>query len=473
MSEKKYDLIAIGAGPANVFLLLELHFLGVLKGLNVLCIELGSDLKHRICPAEKNGVCRHCKNCSKKGGFSGQGAFSDGKLTLIRPDATAIPVGGKLEEVLGLDLAKAIILCTDQYYLKFGADPHIEGLENQKDKRKIINKAFLAGLQVLDNPVRHLGTEKARELYGRIYQVLVDDGVNFVFNTKVNNLIVEGNTVKGVVASDLLGKCEQEYFSDIVVSGVGRNGSEWLKSMCEQHSIMCRPGVIDIGVRYELPDSVMALANKLFYEFKVVGNLPPYGDKVRTFCMNPSGYVSVDPYDDGIFGVNGHSYKDQKSTNTNLALLVSRQFINITDPIKLGKNITESMNIIGGGNPIVQRLGDIGYRGTWPTALESNSVRPTLTSAVPGDITDVLGGRITTNIVKFIYAMDKVIPGFAGPDNLLYAVETKLYSNEVVLDSELKTSLNGFYAIGDGGGLTRGLIQASASGVQLARYLFK
>lgn len=243
--------------------------------------------------------------------------------------------------------------------------------------------------------------------------------------------------------------------------------------MCEKHSIDTKSGTIDIGVRYELSDKVMEKVNKYMYEGKFIGRPFPFKDKVRTFCQNPSGFVSSEVYDHDMALVNGHSYKDIKSTNTNLAILVSHNFTYpFKKPIEYGRNIAKNLNELGAGNVIVQRLGDI-YRGkrTWEEDLEKNSVVPTLKSAVPGDITYAIGYRTMTDILQFIKEMDKIVEGFADPANLLYAPEIKFYSNKVVIDNNFESSIKGLYSIGDGGGMTRGLMMASCAGVQMARIL--
>ena len=252
---------------------------------------------------------------------------------------------------------------------------------------------------------------------------------------------------------------------------VGRKGANWLVKMCDKHEIKTTAGTVDIGVRYELPDTVMKDVNKYMYEGKFISRPYPFRDKVRTFCQNPSGFVSTEVYDNNITLVNGHSYKERKSTNTNLAILVSHNFnYPFNRPIEYGRNVAKNLNALGNGNIVVQRLGDI-YRGkrTWEKELENNSVVPTLKSAVAGDITFALGYRTMTDILQFISSLDKVVEGFAHPDNLLYGPEIKFYSNKIDINDKFETSIKGLYSIGDGGGLTRGLMMASASGVQTAR----
>ena len=294
-------------------------------------------------------------------------------------------------------------------------------------------------------------------------------------------VLIEKNQIKGVKIRSAQYAEDEEYSNDEtitadkVVLAVGRKGANWLVKMCDKHNVKTTAGTVDIGVRYELPDSVMKDINKYMYEAKFIAKPYPFRDKVRTFCQNPSGFVSTEVYDNNITLVNGHSYKERKSTNTNLAILVSHNFeYPFNKPIEYGRNVAKNLYALGNGNIVVQRLGDI-YRGkrTWDEELKRNLVEPTLKSAVAGDITFALGYRTMTDILKFISALDKVIEGFANPNNLLYGPEIKFYSNKIVINKEFETSIKGLYSIGDGGGLTRGLMMASASGIQTARNLCK
>ena len=262
-------------------------------------------------------------------------------------------------------------------------------------------------------------------------------------------------------------KCEK------VILAVGRKGANWLVKMCDKHNIKTEAGTVDIGVRYELPDKVMENINKYMYEGKFISNPEPFRDKVRTFCQNPSGFVSTEVYDENITLVNGHSYKERKSNNTNLAILVSHKFqFPFNKPIEYGRNVAKNLNSLGNGNIVVQRLGDI-TRGkrTWEEELKKNSVVPTLKTAVAGDITFALGYRTMKDILEFIRRLDKVVEGFGHPDNLIYGPEIKFYSNKIKINNKFETSVKGLYSIGDGGGLTRGLMMASCAGVQTARNL--
>ena len=473
---KNYDIIVVGAGPSGVFLAYEMLQLDKTK--KVVLIEQGKKVENRYCPIEKIGKCTHCKPmCNITCGFSGAGAFSDGKLSLYNSEDDDFYVGGVLHEYVGVEETKKLIDYTDEIYLKFGADTRLEGVDYRDEVKKIRNKAQKEDINLVNIPIRHLGTEKSHELYAKIQKYLLDNGIDILFDTQVHDLIVENNKIKGVkirparYAYDDEYKQDEEVFADKVVLSVGRKGANWLVSMCNKHKIKTKAGTVDIGVRYELPDSVMKDINKYMYEGKFISRPYPFRDKVRTFCQNPSGFVSTEVYDNNIMLVNGHSYKEKKSTNTNLALLVSHNFEYPFDrPIEYGRNVAKNLNALGNGNIVVQRLGDI-YRGkrTWEEELKNNSVVPTLKSAVAGDITFALGYRTMTDILKFIAALDKVVEGFGHPDNLLYGPEIKFYSNKIAIDNKFETSIKGLYSIGDGGGLTRGLMMASASGVQTAR----
>lgn len=473
----KYDVIAIGMGPSSIFMAYEL--IKNKSNKKVLLIEEGKAVEKRACPIEKTGKCIHCKPfCNITSGFSGAGAFSDGKLSLYNPNDDDIYIGGDLHKYIGVEETKKLIDYTDQIYLDFGADKHLEGIDHPEEIAKLYEKAKKADLNLISIPIRHLGTEKSHELYGKIEKYLEDNGVDMKFETIVSDLIIEDNVVKGVKVKpsskiDDEDAEVEEIFADTIVVAVGRKGANWLTNICEKHNIETEPGIVDIGVRYELSDEVMKDVNKYMYEGKFIGRPYPFRDKVRTFCQNPSGFVSSEVYDNNMTLVNGHSYKEKKSTNTNLAILVSHHFSHpFNKPIEYGRNVAKNLNELGGNAVVVQRLGDI-KRGkrTWQEDLDNNKVVPTLKAAVPGDITFALGYRTMTDILQFIGEMDKVVEGFANPENLLYGPEIKFYSNRVKIDKNLESSVKGLYSIGDGGGLTRGLMMASCSGVYLARIL--
>lgn len=474
--KERYDVIIVGMGPSSIFCAYEL--IKLKKNKRVLLIEQGKRVENRNCPIEKTGQCVKCKPmCSITCGFSGAGAFSDGKLSLYNKEDDDIHVGGSLHEYIGVEKTKNLIDYTDKIYLEFGADTKLEGTEYKDEIKKIYDKAKKEDINLINIPIRHLGTEKAHELYYKLEKFLEENEIDMLFETIVDDLVVEDNKVKGVKIRALKNENEEPKVvkGDNVVIAVGRKGANWLVDMCDKHKIETKSGMVDIGVRYELPDEVMKEVNKYMYEAKFVSRPAPFKDKVRTFCQNPSGFVAAEVYDNNLTLVNGHSYKDKKSTNTNLALLVSHKFnVPFNKPIEYGRNVAKNLNALGAGHIVVQRLGDI-YRGkrTWKEDLERNSVVPTLKSAVPGDITYAIGYRTMTDILAFIRELDKVVEGFANPDNLLYGPEIKFYSNQVVIDENFETNIKGLYSIGDGGGMTRGLMMASCSGVEMARILEK
>lgn len=472
---KVYDLVVIGMGPSSIFLAYEL--IQKNKADNILLIDEGKPVEKRNCPIEKLGKCVKCKPyCNITSGFSGAGAFSDGKLSLYDKEDDDIHIGGNLHKYIGVPKTKELIDYADSIYLKFGADTKLEGTEYKEEINKLKKKSTKEGISLIDIPIRHLGTEKSHEIYKNIEDYLAKNNINMMFETVVEDLIINDNEVKGVKIKKANGNNElEEIYAKKVVLAVGRKGADWLVNMCDTHNIKTEPGTVDIGIRYELKDEVMKDVNKYLYEGKFIGYPAPFKDKVRTFCQNPSGFVSSEVYDNNLTMVNGHSYKDRKSTNTNLAILVSHNFKYPFDkPIDYGKNIAKNLNELGNDNVLVQRLGDI-YRGkrTWEEELKNNAVVPTLKSAVAGDITFAIGYRTMTDILQFIRTLDKVIEGFADPCNLLYAPEIKFYSNKVSIDENFETSIKNLYCIGDGGGMTRGLMMASAAGVQMARNLLK
>lgn len=481
----KYDVIIVGAGPSGIFCAYEL--IEKKQAKNVLLIEQGRNIKNRVCPIEKTKKCLHCKPyCNITSGFSGAGAFSDGKLLSYhlsmfnKGDDMYLGGngGGYLKNYYSCDEIRELLTYTDDIYLKFGAEPHLEGVENREEIALLQKKAAKEKLNLVDIPLRHLGTEKSQILYTKLQDHLEQNGINILYDTTVKDIIVENGTAVGIESYSAY-EAEKEdkkitkYYGNKIIMAIGRKGADWLSDICEKHNIKTEVGSVDIGVRYELADSVMEKINKLLYEGKFIARTTTYGDKVRTFCQNPSGFVSAEVYKNNLMLVNGHSYKDKKSTNTNLAILVSHHFNHpFNKPLEYGINVAENVNKLGAGNILVQRLGDI-YRGrrTWQEDLDKNKIEPTLKSAVAGDITYAIGYRTMTDILEFIRSVDKVVEGFANPENLLYAPEVKFYSNTVVVDRNFETNIKNLYSIGDGGGLTTGLMMASASGVQMARNL--
>ena len=357
----EYDVIIIGMGPSSIFCAYELIQIGNAK--KVLLIEQGKKVENRTCPIEKTGKCTKCRPfCNITSGFSGAGAFSDGKLSLYNEEDDDIYVGGDLHKYIGIDETKRLIDYADEVYLQFGADKKLEGVKYKEEVTKIRNKSKKEGINLIDIPIRHLGTEKAHELYKKLEDYLQENNITMKFETIVKDLIIENNEIKGVITKSAIDskKEQEEFYSNKVVLAVGRKGANWLAEMCEKHNIESRAGVVDIGVRYELPDSIMKDINKYMYEGKFIGYPYPFKDKVRTFCQNPSGFVASEVYDNNLTLVNGHSYKDKKSSNTNLAILVSHNFTYpFNKPIEYGRNVAKNLNELGQGNVVVQRLGDI------------------------------------------------------------------------------------------------------------------
>ena len=314
MNKKKYDIIVVGMGPSSVFFAYENLKLGSKK--DVLLIDQGKRVEDRNCPIEKTGKCVKCKPfCNITSGFSGAGAFSDGKLSLYNEEDEDFYVGGNLHKYLGVEETKRLIDYTDQIYLDFGADKHLEGIEYKEEVSKIKQKAKKQGIELISIPIRHLGTEKAHSLYKQIEEYLEKSGVEMSFGTIVDDLIIENDKIKGVkIKPSREVENEEaeleEVFADKVVIAVGRKGANWLSDICNKHQIKTHPGVVDIGIRYELPDKVMEKINQYMYEGKFIGRPHPFKDKVRTFCQNPSGFVSSEVYDHDMALVNGHSYKD-------------------------------------------------------------------------------------------------------------------------------------------------------------------
>ena len=470
MLSNKFDVIIVGAGPSGIFTAFELKKLGYKK--NILIIEQGKSIKERECPISKIKKCIKCKPfCNITTGFAGAGAFSDAKLSLYDKDSEEVLVGGTLPSVIGNKETKHLIDYCDNIYLEFGADNHLSCNEDDINEiKKIKLNSKENNIDLIDIPVRHLGTEKSRELYEKLEHHLLNNGVTILFKTPVTDLIVHDNTAKGVRTS------KEDFLAEKIVFAIGRKGADLFSNLCDKYNIKKTVGVVDIGVRFEMKtEGGITKINDLLYEGKFVGKVPPFNDKVRTFCQNPNGFVTTEVYDDELSLVNGHAYKEKKSTNTNFAILSSHKFTEpFKKPIEYGKKIGEITNMLSNGDVVVQRFGDIlkGKR-TWDFELKDNSVIPTLPTAKAGDITLAIPYRTMTNILNFILTMDKIVTGFANPDNLLYAPEIKFYSNSVFLNKkDLSTSIKNLYAIGDGAGLTRGLMMASCSGVFLARHMF-
>lgn len=469
----KYNVIIVGAGPAGIFTAVQLiknNYQG-----SILMIEKGKDILNRRCPKHKLGHCVKCEPCAITTGFSGAGAFSDGKLSLS-PE-----VGGDLPELIGYDTVEELIKYADDIYLEFGADERIEGLGSDEAIQNIRKRAIHADLKLVDCPIRHLGTEKAQEVYGRLQSYLIDKGVEIRFNTSVEN--IDTYDLDGGPTDYCTGvwvrpnnKVNPEYIrGDHIIIAAGRRGAEWLFNVCNNHNIEHLPGTVDIGVRVECRNEVMEEINKALYEGKLIGYPKPFKNKVRTFCQNPGGVVSEERYDEGLSTVNGHSYKETKTNNTNFSILCSHNFsVPFDDPIAYAKMVGKLTNMLADNHILVQRFGDIldGKR-TWQKEMNRGNLTPTLPDAVAGDITAAIPYRTMTNIIEFIFMLDKVVPGIANKETLLYAPELKFYSNKVTLDKNLNTSMKNLYCLGDASGWTRGLMMASVMGVYMANKLLE
>ena len=456
------DVVIVGAGPAGIFTALEL----IRKGsrASILIVEKGQAVENRRCPKQQTKKCVNCKPyCHITTGFSGAGAFSDGKLSL------SCEVGGDLPTLIGADLAQETIHYADGIYLEFGADAHVEGVGNTEAVKEIRKRAISAGLRLVDCPIRHMGTEKAQGIYLAIERYLQEHGVELLFGFECTNLLLEGAVCRGVSVTN--GSVSYDIHAKHTVVATGRRGADWLEGLCAEYGIAHEPGTVDIGVRVEVRNEIMESVNRVLYESKLIGYPAPFKNKVRTFCQNPGGFVSQENYDNDLAVVNGHSYKELKSENTNLAILCSHNFnVPFNQPIAYAQKVGELTNMLGAGHILVQRFGDIldGKR-TWQKELAVSNVKPTLPDAVAGDITAAMPYRAMTNIIHFIQAMDIVVPGFASIETLLYSPELKFYSNRIKMDADFNTSIEGLHCLGDSSGWTRGLMMASVMGVLMGR----
>ncbi len=460
----KTDIVIVGAGPAGIFTAVEMLRLGSRRKITI--VEKGKAVENRRCPKAVTKHCLNCKPyCAITTGFSGAGAFSDGKLSL------SYEVGGDLPTLIGAETAQQTIDYTDGIYLEFGADEHIEGQEETEEVKAIRTRAIRAGLRLVSCPIRHLGTERAHRLYEDIEHWLQERGVDILFDTECTGFLVENGRCAGITYHD--GHQERELRAAETVVATGRRGADWLETQCSEYGIDHVPSTVDIGVRVEVRNEVMDVVNRVLYESKLIGYPAPFKNKVRTFCQNPGGFVAQENYDNGLAVVNGHSFKELKSDNTNVSILCSHNFsVPFNQPIAYAQKVGELTNMLANGHILVQRFGDIldGKR-TWEKELVRSNVRPTLPDAVAGDITAAMPYRAMMNIINFIRAMDEVVPGFAAYETLLYSPELKFYSNRVKMDAEFNTSLPGLHCLGDSSGWTRGLMMSSVMGVLMGRKL--
>ena len=448
-----YDVLIVGAGPGGIFSAYELA--QTCPNLKVAVFEAGHALHQRRCPIDgvKIKSCINCKSCSIMSGFGGAGAFSDGKYNITND------FGGTLHEYIGKAQALELMQYVDKINLAFGG----EGTKLYSTAGTKFTKICMQNdLHLLDASVRHLGTDINYVVLENLYTFLKDK-VDFFFDTPVETIhIIDGGYE--IVCKDAVYTCGR------CIVSVGRSGSKWMEKICNELNIPTQSNRVDIGVRVELPAEIFSHLTDELYESKIVYRTEKYGDKVRTFCMNPKGAV-VSENTNGIVTVNGHSYEDpaKQTRNTNFALLVSKHF---SEPFKDSTGYAESIarlsNMLGGG-VMVQRFGDLirGQRST-PKRIEESFTVPTM-SATPGDLSLVLPKRLLDGIIEMIYALDKIAPGTANDDTLLYGVEVKFYNMEVAVDDKLQSCYDGLYIIGDGSGITHSLSHASASGVHVAR----
>jgi uncharacterized protein len=466
--KNKYDVIIIGAGPAGIFTALEVTKLN--KDLSILILDKGRSIENRKCPERITGKCVKCNPCAITFGWSGAGAFSDGKLSLS-PE-----VGGRILEYFSEEECKNLIKYCDDIYLNFGANKTVYGLNNEKID-KIKYESSKHNIKLVECPVRHLGTELAYDVLKRMYHYLIDNtNTEFSELTEAEKVLVKDGKVIGVRINKN-GKIK-EIKGKYVVVAPGRGGAEWWSKESKDLGLKTVNNAVDIGVRVEVPNSIMDHLTKDLYEAKLVYYSDTFDNKVRTFCMNPGGIVSEEHYDDGAIAVvNGHSYseKELRTDNTNFAMLVSTSFTEPFDrPIAYGKYIAELGNMLTGGGIMVQRLGDLSNgRRTDYSRLKKSTTIPTLKSAVPGDLSFVLPQRHLTSIVEALKAFDKIAPGLYSKNTLLYGVEVKFYSSKFETNNRFETSIENLYTIGDGAGITRGLMQASTTGVVVARDISK
>ncbi|ABY93615.1 NAD(P)/FAD-dependent oxidoreductase [Thermoanaerobacter sp. CM-CNRG TB177] len=454
-----YDVIIIGGGPAGLFTALEL--IDKKDGLNILLLEKGKDIQKRICPINVYGSkCANCKPCAITSGIGGAGAFSDGKLTLTSE------FGGVLDEYMSKSQLNDLINYVDRIYVKFGGTTEVHGTDREKI-REIEKRAQAADLKLIPAVIKHLGTEKCFDIIKNMRDY-IGQKVEIKTETPVAEIIVENGKAKGVVTEK-----GEKYYGEYIVVVPGREGAEWFKREADRIGLETKNNAVDIGVRVEIPAVVMEDITKEIYESKFIYYSKSFDDRVRTFCMNPYGKVVIEN-NNGIKTVNGHSYKDIKTDNTNFAILVSKEFTHpFNRPIEYGRYIAELANMLGDG-VIVQRLGDLlaGRRST-PERIKRGLVEPTLKDATPGDLSLVLPYRFLQSIIEMLQALDKVSPGVYSKHTLLYGVEVKFYSSRVKLTDKFETQIQNLFAAGDGAGITRGLAQASVSGVVVAREILE
>lgn len=451
----RYNVIIVGAGPSGIFCALEL--IEKNPELKILIIEKGKDIDKRQCPISVHGgLCISCPECDLVSGWGGAGAFSDGKLNLS-PE-----IGGFLLRYIDTSALQGLIEYVDNIYIRFGAPERLYGLD-EEGISKIKDLAAKNDLTFVPSKIRHIGTERCKEVLKRMRNAL-NGKVSIEFDRVVHHILSEKRKVTGVRLKD-----GRDLYADFVVLAPGRASAKWLETECKRIKLTLLKNPVDIGVRVEVPAPVFEPLTSITYEPKLIYYSKKFDDKVRTFCVNPYGEV-VKEHIKGIWTVNGHSYAEKKTSNTNFAILVSTYFTEPFDePISYGTYIARLANFLGGG-VIVQRLGDLlkGRRSTYER-ISKGIVEPTLKDATPGDLSFVLPYRYLSDIIEMLESLDRVTPGINSRHTLLYGVEVKFYSMQIKLSNNLETEIKNLFAIGDGAGVSRGLIQASVSGIIAAR----
>jgi uncharacterized FAD-dependent dehydrogenase len=454
-----WDVIIVGAGPAGMCAANELAD----RGIGVLVVDRGRDISERRCPMEEIGKCAECKQCDVMCGVGGAGTFSDGTLNL-RPD-----IGGDLAAITGNDAsAWALVDYVDGLFLKYGAPERLyaaDGAQIEKLKRG----AASVGVHFIEIPQRHMGSDNAPYIIEKFENDLKSKGTVFRLNAQVRDLLIEDNTCSGVLLEH-----GEKLSSRFTLLCPGRIGGEWVNTLVKRHGIDAKHGAIDIGVRVEVPSIIMDPITEINHDPKFHIRTKRYDDFVRTFCTNEHGFVVKERYE-GFIGTNGHSLKSRRSENTNFAFLVRTELTEpLEDTTRYGKSVSKLATTIGGGNPILQRMGDLrrGQRSTW-NRIRRNPVKNTLEEVTPGDISMAMPHRIVMDIIEGLEKLNEVIPGVASDSTLLYAPEVKFYAMELQVSRDLATSTRGLYAAGDGTGLSRDIVNAAATGVIAGRGILK
>ena len=456
--KKEYDVIIVGSGPAGMFAAYELA-----EKMDVLVIDMGRDIKERECKMKRRGICTHCDPCDIMCGVGGAGTYSDGTLNL-RPD-----IGGDLAEQTGdTEYAWQLVDYVDKVFLKYGAPDHLyipKGDEVEQLKRR----AASVGARFIEIIQRHIGSDNAPIVIENFEKDMKEKGVEFLLGTKVEDLVIEENTCTGIVLSD-----GTKISSRFTIIAPGRVGAKWIDEILHKHKIEAKYAPIDVGVRVEVPSIIMDPITYINHDPKFHIQTKTYDDFVRTFCTNERGFVVKEEYEDFI-ATNGHSMTNEQSENTNFAFIVR---VELTEPIentvRYGRSIAKLATTIGGGKPVIQRMGDLRRgRRTTQSRLKKNQVINTLKDVTPGDISMALPHRIVTDIREGLDVLNEIIPGVASDSTLLYAPEIKFYSMQVIVDHDMESSVRNLFAAGDGAGLSRDIVNAAATGVIAGRGILK